>query len=192
MVGRVGIPGFCRGRRYVAVDAQRDFLILYEVQDVGVLTSEEYLRKANSPSELTRRTTPFVKNAIRGLTQVRASYGIGVGGVALTIRFSPDEGTDEALGRYLTEVALPGLADHAEIAGAHWLVADKSASSIVPVERQGPPTAIPDWVVVIEALDVDALDVVRRVTLGVDELTAHGAAVPVEYDVYRLQIIVVK
>jgi hypothetical protein len=64
MVGRLGITGFRRGRRYIAVDANRDFLILYEVQDVGVLMSEEYLRKANAPSDLTRRThrssrTPF-------------------------------------------------------------------------------------------------------------------------------------
>ena len=190
MVGRVSISGFCRGRRYVAVDAKRDFLILYEVHDVAVLTSEEYLAKANAPSELTRRTTPFIKNAIRGLTRVRASYGIGSGGMALTIRCAPTAGTEEELGRYLDEVALPQLADSPEITGAHWLVADNAASSIVPAERQGRPTAIPDWVVVVEAVEVEALENARRLFLGDEQLAAQGAARPIEYDVYRLQIMV--
>ncbi len=190
MVGRVAIAGFCRGRRYVAVDARRDFLVLYEVRDVGVLTSEEYLAKANAPSELTRRTTPFIRNAIRGLARVRASHGIGSGGMALTVRFSPQTGADQALGRYLDEVALPQLVESAEITGAHRLVADKGASSIVPVERKGRPTAIPDWVVVLEAVEIEALQAARRSVLGDEQLCAHGAARPVEHDAYRLQIMV--
>ena len=31
MVGRVSIPGFQRGRRFIAVRASRDLLVLYEV-----------------------------------------------------------------------------------------------------------------------------------------------------------------
>lgn len=191
MVGRVSLHGFCRGRRYAAVDARRDFLILYEVEDVSVLASETYLAKANAPSALTRQTTPFVKNAIRGLTKVRASHGIGTGGVALTVRFAPNAGAEEMTGRYLTEV-LPRLADDAEITGAHWLVADKAVSSIVPEERKGRPTAIPDWVVVVEAVDVTALEGARRCVLSEEQLRAHGAAAPLEYDTYRLQIMVTK
>ncbi len=38
MVGRVAINGFQRGRRYIAVDAQRDFFNFYEVDDLAVLT----------------------------------------------------------------------------------------------------------------------------------------------------------
>ena len=73
MVGRVGIAGFQRGRRYIAVNAQRNFLVLYEVDSLAVLTGPDYLAKANSPSALTRRTTPFVQNSVRGLANVRAS-----------------------------------------------------------------------------------------------------------------------
>ena len=58
MVGRVAIPGFQRGRRYIAVNAQRDFFNFYEVDDLAVLTGAEYLAKANAPSPLTQRTTP--------------------------------------------------------------------------------------------------------------------------------------
>ena len=52
MVGRVAIPGFKRGRRYIAAQASRDFLVCYEVEDVSVLTSKAYLDKANAPSAL--------------------------------------------------------------------------------------------------------------------------------------------
>lgn len=192
MVGRVSLSGFVRGRRYVAVEAKRDFLILYEVRDVSVLKGEEYLAKANAPSELTRRTTPFVKNAIRGLTRVRASYGIGVGGMALTVRFSPQAGRDEAIGGYLCNQVLPKLADHPAISGAHCLIADKEVSSIVPVERQGRPTAIPDWIVVVEGVDADVLNEARRSVLNDEALIANGAAAPIEQDLYRLQIMVTK
>jgi hypothetical protein len=192
MVGRVSISGFCRGRRYMAVDAKRDFLILYEVENVGVLNSEQYLSKANAPSELTRQTTPFIKNAIRGLTEVRATYGIGLGGMALTLRLAPAAGSDERLGRYLNDVAVPRLVERPEITGAHWLVADKAVSGIVPIERQGRPTAIPDWVVVVEALDAEALAGACRCSLTNEQLAAHGAAPVIEYDVYRLQVMVTK
>ncbi len=192
MVGRVSLSGFCRGRRYVAVDARRDFLILYEVQNVGVLAGEEYLTKANAPSELTRRTAPFVKNAIRGLARVHASYGIGSGAMTMTLRFSSAPGGEESVASYLADVALPRLAEQAEIAGAHYLVVDRKVSSIVPVERQGRPTAIPDRIVVVEAVETQALDDARRSLLSDEQLTKHGAAAPIEQDIYRLQIMVTK
>ena len=73
MVGRVALPGFIRGRRCIAAKASRDFLVWYEVEGIHVLTSKAYLDKANAPSELTRRTTPYIRNSTRGLASVRAS-----------------------------------------------------------------------------------------------------------------------
>lgn len=192
MVGRVGLSGFHRGRRYVAVDAQRDFLILYEVKGVDVLASEEYLAKANAPSELTRLTTPHVKNAIRGLTRIQSTFGIGVGGAAMTLRFSPNAGRESPAARYFDEVALPQLAAQPEFSGAHRLVTDREASGVMTAERQGRPTAVPDWVVVVEAVDIEHLRAARDALLAPEALAAHGVAGPVQYDLYRLQIMVTK
>src|ERR671918_2267505 len=94
MVGRVSIPGFKRGRRYIAAKASRDFLVCYEVEEIGVLTSKAYLDKANAPSELTRRTTPFVRNSSRALARVKHTLGIGTGGCALTLRFDAAPGEE--------------------------------------------------------------------------------------------------
>jgi hypothetical protein len=190
MVGRVAIPGFRRGRRYIAAQASRDFLVCYEVANVDVLTSEAYLRKANAPSALTQKTTPFVRNASRALARVRKSVGIGMGGAALTLRLDPEESRTETLDAYLTSEALPALADLPEISGAHFCIADREASGIVPVERQGRPTVIPNWIVIVEGVGVDALLTACEAHLSDAALRRHGAANEILRDTYTLQITV--
>ena len=192
MVGRVGIPGFRRGRRYIAVRAQRDFLVLYEADQLSVLTSAEYLAKANRPSPLTQRTTPFIHNSVRGLANVRASFGIGTGGYALTLRFDPRGGGEDELGRYLIDEALPRLTGIPEITGAHLLVVDKAASSRVPVERKGRPTIIPNWIVVVEGITLEALESACDARLAARSLREHGCGDAVERETYSLQIMVAK
>jgi hypothetical protein len=192
MVGRVGLSGFRRGRRYIAARARRDFLVMYEVRDLDFLAGDEYLTKANAPSSLTQRTTPYVKNSIRGLATVRASVGIGTGGCALTLRFGPRADGAESLERYLARDALPRLAVIPEISGAHLLVADKKVSAIVPVERKGRPTVIPDWIVLLEGVTFEALEAAGSMALSDELLAKHGATGPVERDTYGLQIMVGK
>ena len=192
MVGRVGLSGFRRGRRYIAARAQRDFLVMYEVSELAFLAGEEYLTKANAPSPLTQRTTPFVKNSIRGLATVRATFGIGTGGCALTLRFGPRGSEAESLERYLAKDALPRLAEIPEITGAHLLVADKQVSGIVPVERKGRPTIIPDWIVMIEGVGFEAIETAARAPLSDSAMREHGGADAPERDIYSLQIMVGK
>jgi hypothetical protein len=190
MVGRVSLPGFVRGRRYIAAQASRDFLVCYEVEDIGVLTSKAYMDKANAPSELTRRTTPVVKNASRALAAVRHTLGVGTGGFALTLRFDVQAGAETRLERHLVADALPRLADIAEITGAHFCVADLAASAIVPVERQGRPTTVPRWIVMVEGVTFEAVNAACDAHLSA--LEQHGCAGPIERDTYQLQIMVTR
>ena len=192
MVGRVAIAGFQRGRRYIAVNARRDFLVLYEVDDLSVLTGADYLAKANAPSPLTLRTTPHVKNSVRGLARVMKSLGIGTGGYALTLRFDPADGAADKLNRYLLDDAFPTLAAIPEIVGVHLLVADKSASTMVPVERKGRPTVIPNWIVVLEGISVAALESACDAHLAQESLRAHGCAGAPARETYSLQLMVAK
>jgi hypothetical protein len=189
MIGRVAIPGFKRGRRYIAAQASRDFLVCYEVEDVSVLTSKAYLDKANAPSALTQRTTSYVRNATRGLARVRCSFGIGTGGFALTLRFDPETGHEEALGRYLEDVS-GMLAEDPEITGAHFCVADRDASSVATAERQGRPTAIPNWIVLLEGVSLDAVNAACDRKLAIEDLRRQGWAKKIERDTYQLQIMV--
>jgi hypothetical protein len=190
MVGRVALPGFLRGRRYIAAKASRDFLVCYEVEHVGVLSGKAYLQKANAPSALTQRTTPFVKNSSRALARVEASHGIGMGGFALTLRFDAVPGKAETLSDHLRLDALPRLIRIAEITGAHFCVADREASSIVPVERRGRPTTVPQWIVIVEGVSLEAVNAACDGHL--DKLRDHGSVETIERDTYQLQIMVTK
>jgi hypothetical protein len=190
MVGRVAIPGYQRGRRYLAAQAERDFLVLYEVEELSVVTGPAYLAKANKPSPLTQRTTPFIKNSVRGLARVVASFGIGTGGCALTLRLDPRAGDEDRLDRYLLGSALPAVAARPDITGAHLLVADKAASSIVPAERRGRPTAIPNWIIVLEGISFEAVEGACDAHLSAEALRRHGSQDPVVRDTYSLQLTV--
>jgi hypothetical protein len=190
MVGRVAIPGYQRGRRYLAAQAERDFLVLYEVDNLSVVTGPAYLAKANKPSPLTQRTTPFVRNSVRGLATVTASFGIGTGGSALTLRFDPRAGSENELNRYLMGSALVAVAARPDITGAHLMVADQEASSVVPIERRGRPTAIPNWIILVEGVSLDAVDGACDAHLGPEALRRHGAQDAVARDTYSLQLTV--
>jgi hypothetical protein len=188
MVGRVAIPGFRRGRRYIAAHASRDFLVCYEVANVDVLTSKAYLDKANAPSALTQETTSYVRNASRALARVRKSLGAGMGGATLTLRLNPEPDGSDALDAYLTSEALPALASLPEISGVHFCIADREASSIVPVERQGRPTEIPNWIVMVEGVGVEEILEAAQTHLSDAALTRHGAGGEIVRDSYTLQI----
>ena len=190
MVGRLKIPGFMRGRRYIAHQAhqaRRNFLTMYEVADLSVLTGADYLAKANAPSALTLRTTPLVLDSIRGLARVRMSLGVGTGGCALTLRFDPLQEREQTLEHYLVDSALPAIAQRVDIAGAHLIVADRDASSMTPVERQGRPTTLPNWIVLVEGFTFDAVSRAADAVLSDTQLTAQGCAPGMARDSYSLQ-----
>lgn len=187
MPGRVAIAGFLRGRRYFGHQAERNFLTLYEVTDLSVLTGPDYMAKANAPSALTRQTTPYVRDSIRGLSRVRASFGEGMGAAALTLRFDPQVGREAELERFLVHEALPACAQRYDILGAHFIVADSEASDMKPVERQGRPTQYPNWVVVLEGFTPDSVISAGDALISDAQLTAHGSAASVTRESYVLQ-----
>jgi len=189
MVGRLAISGYRRGRRFIAVDARRDFLVLYEVDDIGVVTGPDYLAKANNPSPLTRATTPYIRDSARALAEVRLSLGIGQGGFVLTLRFDAQSGKQGALERHIRE-SLEPAARMPGIVGAHFCVADMQASLMVPVERQGRPTSVPPWIVVLEGITLEALVQATDGHFPARALIEHGAQSAIECDTYAHQITV--
>ena len=189
MVGRLAIPGYRRGRRFAAVAAHRDFLVLYEVDDIAVITGQHYLDKANNPSALTLATTQYVKDSARALARVRLSMGIGQGGFMLTLRFDAEERNASRLDRFVRD-AIRGAAQLPGVVGAHFCVADMNARAMVPRERQGRPTTIPRWIVLLEGITGEALDDAANRHLAPASLIEHGAAGSIERDLYAHQITV--
>jgi hypothetical protein len=176
MLERVAIPGFLRGRRYVAVADGPRYLVVYEVADIGVLTSPAYLERLNNPSPWTREVMPAVCGMNRTLCRVAASSGHGIGHAALTIRFSPQAGRQEELaGRLRTE--LERLAGSPGLVGGHLLVADEMASRAPTREKElrAQPDAVADWVLLVEGYDAAVVWHLRDGALSTRALEEYGA-----------------
>ena len=86
---RVGIPGFRRGRRYVALtpETHPEFFTLYETDTMQVLQGMDYANRLNAPTPWTRSATAHFRDTARALARVLVSEGPGMGGVLLTVRF---------------------------------------------------------------------------------------------------------
>jgi hypothetical protein len=186
MPERVGIPGFLRGRRYIAVRGAPEFFTLYEATATDVLAGPHYLERLNDPTPLTRHVIPeYFHNMVRGVCEVRFSLGIGQGGYLTTLRLAKPEREAELL-RYLGGV-LPGLYAMPTILGTHLCVADAGASTIETSERQSHGAAVPEWLVMIEGATPEGVDAACDRLLA-DGLTQHGARAGMERGLYRLEI----
>jgi hypothetical protein len=187
MPERVGIPGFLRGRRYIAVRGAPEFFTLYEATGTDVLAGSHYLERLNNPTPLTRRVIPkYFRNMVRGVCEVRFSVGVGEGGWLITLRFAAEAGREAELSRYLASV-LPSIHEMPTILSVHLCVADVHASTIETSERKSHGAAVPQWLVMIEGATPDGVDAACDRLLAC-ELTQHGAKPGMQRGLYQLQI----
>ena len=193
MAERVGIPGFRRGRRYIAERGTPEYFNLYEVETMEVLTGQDYLTRLNNPTPWTRRTVPHIRNVSRSLCRVEASFGCAQGGVIMTWRLEAAEEQEEVLRRYLRE-ALPVVFERPGVLGAHFGTADRSGSEIVTEERKarGTLTLVPGWVILIEGVSGIAVESAAEPELAPAALRGHGALDQTERGLYRLELSRVK
>ena len=182
MPERVGIPGFRRGRRYIAAGTAThpEFFTLYEADAMPVLQGADYAGRLNDPTPGTKASTAKFTGTFRALSRVLVSHGPGMGGAVLTIRFDCDD-------RHLIAVrAMVRAASQARrVTGAHLCQGDRAASLIRTVETKDradiqPP---PSCFILVEATDPEALAdiLLDRALLGA------GAAGPFVRGVYRLE-----
>ncbi len=189
MSERAGIPGFLRGRRWVAIEGAPEFFTLYETASAQVHTSAGYLERLNNPSPWTRRFAPNMVNNIRSLCRVAFSAGPGQGGLLVTLRYDVAPEAEPAQLRLLTREILPKLLERPGISGVHLCLADRAASSIQTEEKKSRPqqALVPTWVILVEgAADQSSLAVACGDALGDAVLTAAGAY-GIARGLYRLQ-----
>jgi hypothetical protein len=148
MPERLGIPGFRRGRRFVAIDADLEFFNLYEVQTDAILRGEDYRARLNNPTPWTIKTVQHFRAVARSICRVEASAGAAQGGLVATMRYE----VEAAHIAGLKSRVLPGLLKTAGIAGAHLLIADREASGERTAEQKarGGTNAVPRCILVVE------------------------------------------
>lgn len=70
---RLSIPGFVRARRYCAEDesgSKTNYLTLYDVENLSVLTSVDYMKKLNNPTAGTRQHIPTLATMHRSACKI--------------------------------------------------------------------------------------------------------------------------
>lgn len=175
-VERLALPGFQRASRWAETTGGEGFFVLYELSAYGALVSPEYQARLNAPSKWSRRMMPHHRRMVRSQCRVLASRGGAVAGHALTARLSPVAGTEEALRIYLEALvqqlpALPG------VSGAHLLCTDTPPG--VPTTEQrirGDADREADWIFIVNAYDLLALQRLAESALSVAALEGVGAA----------------
>lgn len=192
MPERVGIPGFRRGRRFIAIDADLEFFNLYDTDDADVVRGDAYLERLNNPTPWTVATVGHFRGVARSLCEVAWAEGAADGGLVATIRYSV---APEDAAMHLKRAAqsiLPGLAAAPGIAGVQLLIADVAASGVVTAEQRARPGArneVPSHVLVVEGW-ADESTFVATVRAAIErDLSATLASDP-RVGFYRHQITV--
>lgn len=188
MPERLDVPGFLRGRRFVAVEADLEFFNLYETRSADVVKGDDYRARLNHPTPWTLRAVQHFRGVARSLCRVASSHGAAQGGIVATLRYDiPDAARAQHCVR-LDGERLPALVKRPGVAAAHLLVADEAASSEVNAEQRarGGANQVPRMILMIEGWgdEADFMALVRR-ELGGETL---GAAAPPNLGFYRTQI----
>jgi hypothetical protein len=183
---RVGIPGFLRGRRYVAVDGQPPFFNFYETETIDVLESPAYKERLNNPTPWTLATVKEFTNTSRTLCDVVLTRGKGEGVFIETIELETHKGDDVFTATF--ESALDHLAGLDGIVGLHLLRGRVGRDQTVTAEKKlrGQPDQEVAWLLLIESIDPEPLIVVREHALTDAFLTQIGST-RIKRGIYRLQ-----
>ncbi len=152
MPERVAIPGFLRGRRFVAIDARLGFFNLYETESAAVVTGPDYRRRLDSPTPRTMSAVRHFRNVARSLCAVAAANGVAQGGIVATLRYEVEPDRDAAHRIRMLNEVVPRLAASPGVAAVKFLEADRTASGYVNAEQRarGTPNISPPWVLVVE------------------------------------------
>jgi len=190
---RVGLPGFLRGRRYVAIDGTPKYFNFYETTDTSALTSEAYRARLNAPTEWTKRVVAHFTDTSRTVCDVAASFGRGEGAWIETIRLSTAADA-KAFKAAIAEKILQPLLSQPGIVGAHLLEGRPTPSQGDTVEKKlrGQPDQVADWIVLTEAVEQTNIGAIRRDTASDDAFMRQGAKPPIERGLYRLQFALTK
>jgi hypothetical protein len=191
---RVAVPGFLRGRRYVALAGSPRYFTLYETESLDTLAGGAYVARLNDPTPWTRRSLPLFRNTKRTACRITLSLGIGVGGAVATLDFGPGTGRDQELHAWVTSTTLPAISERPGVVGAHLCQADVAATQVKTEEKNLRDRAdeLARWVLVVEATDAPILESVCRHFVSAEALARRGATTDSSLAVYRLQYILAR
>lgn len=191
MPERVGIPGFQRGRRYAAIEADLEFFNLYEALSVEVLKGQDYTARVNTPTPWTLSTVKHFRSVARSICRVVLSAGPAQGGLIATLRYDVAEADATEHKVILQRRTVPDLLAQPGVAAVHLLTADAEASGVATAEQaaRGVANAVPRWVLLLEGWgDEAAFVATAKAELAPGKFDAIGGQGLYSLGLYRHQI----
>jgi len=187
MPERVAIPGFLRGRRYIAARGAPEFFNLYETATPTVVVGDDYLQRLNNPTPWTIATVRHFRGVARSLCEVAATAGEGQGGLIGTFRYALPPSREQSHRARLCD-RVPAIAREPGIAGCHLLVADEAASAVETAEKKvrAEKNVVPRWIVLVEGWNDEPAFIDWCARFAEGPAFSDALATP-DWAVYRLQ-----
>jgi hypothetical protein len=175
---RLGVPGFRRGRRYEAVEADRRYFSFYELDSPAVLFSEAYLARLNAPTTWTQRIMRLWKGMVRTVCERLERKGSALGGYVVAARWEMPAAPEPGIADRIRA----GLADPSVVAVDVWRAWERQNAATEESQRRGTPDRMITAAVVVEATRLpSAARVVNRLPATLSNLPA-----PSSVGLYRL------
>jgi hypothetical protein len=190
---RVGLPGFLRGRRYIAIDGSPKFFNFYETRTPSDLSSPIYRDRLDAPSEWTRSVVQYFRDTSRTICDVSVTLGYGEGAFIETLRLDTRVDAQRFKELLTSQVLLPASRE-AGVVGVHLLEGQSSPGAGATAESQlrGSPDDVASWVVLIEAVEPDAIQALRQGVLHETRLHTAGVEDGIKRGMYALQFSLTK
>jgi hypothetical protein len=184
---RLGMPGFQRARRYVAVQGSPKYLAIYECNRVGDLGTPHYLNGLANGTSWTKRVTGRFIRFHRLTLRIQVDETHGLGGVLVAVRFVPASGHRRNLSQWLRRTAFPRATKTPGMLGA---AAGENEPDIANAPARAtsmdrPKALEPEWVVFLEAADAEAGARVARQIFRLSALRQFGVHKPPVIGTYR-------
>jgi hypothetical protein len=190
---RVGLPGFLRGRRYVAVDGHPKYFNFYETDTAADLSSPAYQARLNAPTDWTRQVVAHFTDTSRTVCDVAWSQGIGEGGWIEAIVLETAVAAEQFQVSMRASLAdaitlIPG------IVGLHLLRGHAAAGQGDTAEKKlrGVPDKTAAWILLAEASRPEAIEAFRSRTGSHQAMIDCGAADTIVRGMYQMQFALTK
>lgn len=184
---RVGVPGFLRGRRYVAERGAPKYFNFYEVEAPDTLVSPDYVARLNAPSDWTKRVVRHFRDTSRTICAVADSRGLGDGAYVAALRLAA---TDRDIFLAALSPVMDALDTVPKIVAVHLLEGQGGGSNGSTAEKdlRSQPDQTADWILLVEATDQDALaDALAGIVSPALPGIANGYDEARDCGIYRLQ-----
>jgi len=185
---RVGLPGFLRGRRYIAHDGRPKYFNFYETETPQTLASPAYRARLNDPTPWTQAVVKEFRDTSRTICEVVATTGLGEGAWIEAIQIANVKDQD-AFARGMTQRLMPELARQDGIVAVHVVrgVDGQASSPTAENKLRGQPDATCEWLLLVEAAEAHFLEALRGGACATDAIQKQSPDAKVERGIYRLQ-----